>query len=179
MFLDFHQMILNNKRMQLPLFKKVSLNSENFEKYILTLGPDTNLRNPVLIDLDALTHEEQTLFFELLLPSITSKKLSFHFPYPIFIKTLLEFNSPDLLLIKNDSELPLFYQRKESKMNLKETQILMKNKLLQQEIKNSDIGVLLDQVDSYAKDHRKVYEKEVERLAYMSILGKLKKLDKK
>ena len=60
-------------------------------------------------------------------------------------------------------------------MNVKESHLASRNKLLQQEVKNSDTSVNLQELDHYGDSHKKIFELEEERSFYRSILNRLMK----
>lgn len=177
MIVDFHQMILNNKEMKLPVLKKMTLQDlESAKKFIQNVHADINIRCPILIEIETLSMDDQKKFLSLFSTKVNEDhKLSLIFPYPIYIKSQLKQNDSALLIIQEESDLPKFFLKKEGKINLKESQILMKNKLLQQEIQNADLSQVKEKIKSYANDHKKIFQLEVERMSYINILANLKK----
>jgi hypothetical protein len=81
-------------------------------------------------------------------------------------------------LFRETTQLPKFYSQREAKMNVKETHLAGKNKLLQQEVKNNDASSNLADLTSYGESHKVIFELEKERKIYRSILNGLMKVKK-
>jgi len=63
-------------------------------------------------------------------------------------------------------------------MNVKESHVIGKNKLLQLEIKNSDASAVQQDLENYAVSHRIIQNLEKERNFYLFILNRLSKVSK-
>jgi hypothetical protein len=75
--------------------------------------------------------------------------------------------------VKSLDELPRFFNQKDSKLNVKESHLLQRNALLQQEIKNADAEFVIETVKTYSSIHRKVHELDTELQFYRSVLNRL------
>ena len=80
--------------------------------------------------------------------------------------------------VKSVEELPRFFHQKDSKLNVKESQLLERNALLQQEIKNTDAEFVTETVKIYSAIHRKVYDLDKELQFYRSVLNRLIRAEK-
>ena len=81
-------------------------------------------------------------------------------------------------VIKEIDQLPRFFSHKDSKINIKESHLLHKNKLLQKEIINSDFQQNQIIIDDFAHKHKTINKLEQERFFYRSLLNKLSKRQK-
>jgi hypothetical protein len=134
-----------------------------------------NLKNAVLFDLLALSSDEQREFLGLVENFLNLKNQSFNFPYPVYFLSLQDQSISALNLIQSMNDLPKFYRPRDIKLSIKESQLLLKTKLLQQEIKNTEENQPERSIKSFAKKHRNIHLLEEERLSYLMILNKLKK----
>ncbi len=159
--------------MSLPVYQHIQLKSNSFEDLSANLTPDINLRHPVVFNLKSLDLDQQRETIGLIENFFSSQNLSFKFPYPIFVISDHEPSICRIPLVREVNELPKFFTQRESKMNVKESHLAGKNKLLQQEVKNSDASSNHQDLETYAESHRQIYELEVERKIYRSILNKL------
>lgn len=142
------------------------------------LHPDINLKHPVVFNVKALDLDQQREIIGLIENYFSSNNISFKFPYPIYLVSDHEISITKVPLVHDANELPKFYTQRESKMNVKETHLAGKNKLLQQEVKNCDASANLSDIENYGYSHRVIYELERERKFYRSILNKLLKARK-
>ena len=142
------------------------------------LHPDINLKHPVVFNLKSLDLDQQREMIGLIENYFSSNNISFKFPYPIYLVSDHEISITKVPLVHESNELPKFYTQRESKMNVKETHLAGKNKLLQQEVKNCDASANLSDIENYGYSHRVIYELEQERKFYRSILNKLLKARK-
>lgn len=164
--------------MSLPVYQHLTLKSSSLEELNGLLAPEINLKHPVAINLKAIDRDQQREIIGLIENYFVSHNLSFKFPYPIYIVTDHETSIGQLPLVQDLKELPKFFTQRESKMNVKETHLIGKNKLLQQEVKNSDASSNSSAIETYAEAHRIIYELETERKFYRSILNQLMKVKK-
>lgn len=140
------------------------------------LSEQLNLKHPVVISLKNLEFDVQREFIGLIENYFTSKNLDYNFPYPVFILTDHESSISNISLIKDTNDLPLFYKKKEGKMNVKESHLLSKNKLLQQEMHNTDTKQCQNALDDFGRMHAIIHDLEVERLILKDLLAKLMKV---
>ncbi len=159
--------------MSLPYYHHIHVKSASLDELDALLRPDLNLRQPVAIHLKALTLDQQRESIGLIENYFASQNLSYKFPYPLYLVTDHERSIAKIPLARKQEELPKFFVQKDSKMNLKEAQLAAKNKLLQQEIRNSDSLSNDSQTASFGEAHRIIFELEAERDFYRSILNRL------
>jgi hypothetical protein len=161
--------------MSLPVYQQINISGQSFEELAMNLNPDINLRHPVAFNLKALDLDHQRETIGLIENYFAEQNLSFKFPYPIFVVSDHEPSICRLPLVKEVGELPKFFAQRESKMNVKESHLAGKNKLLQQEVKNSDASSNQKNIECYAEDHRKIHELDVEIQFYREIYKKIMK----
>lgn len=164
--------------MSLPVYQHINLKSASLADINNLLTPDLNSKHPVVMNLKALDLDDQREVIGVIENYFYSNNLSFKFPYPIYLISDHEVSISKISLIKDPQELPKFYSARDGKINVKESHLIGKNKLLQQEINNSDSSVNLKDLENYANAHRMIYEMERERGFYRSILNRLMKVSK-
>lgn len=164
--------------MNLPIYQHINLKSASLEDLNHVLHPEINFKHPVSINLKNLDLDEQREAIGLIENYFVSQNLSFKFPYPIILISDHEPSITKIPLVAESQFLPKFFSSKESKMNVKETHLAGKNKLLQQEIMNSDSSTNITDIENYGQAHRIIYELEIERKFYRSILSQILKVKK-
>lgn len=161
--------------MNLPVYQHINLKSSNLEDLKRILEPDLNLKQPVVLNLKNFSLEEQRELIGLIENHFFTQNISYHFPYPIYLLTDHENSISNMAMIKDIAHLPRFYNQKEGKLNVKESHIISRNKLLQVEIKNADAQFCKTALEAYADTHKKIHDLECEGQFYKSILNKLTK----
>lgn len=164
--------------MSLPVYQTINLRTSNLEELNSILRGDMNLKHPVVLNLKNLDFDQQREMIGLIENFFVSANLSFKFPYAIYLITDHEPSISKMPLFQDQTQLPKFYSQRESKMNVKESHLAGKNKLLQQEVKNSDASSNLTDLGTYGENHRIIFELERERKMYRSILNGLMKVKK-
>lgn len=164
--------------MSLPIYQHINVRSSQLEDLKHYLHREMNLKHPVAIILKHLESDHQREMVGLIENYFETNNLSYKFPYPIYLVTDHERTITRMPAVKTTEELPKFFTQKESKMNVKESHLIGRNRLLQQEIKNADTEVIQGNIEKYGNIHRKVYEMEKERLFYRSILNRIVKAKK-
>lgn len=164
--------------MSLPVYQQFNVKSASIEDIKNILSPDINLKHPVAINLKALTLEDQQEAIGLIENYFYSNDLTFKFPYPVYLISDHEDSITRIPLVKEQSNLPKFYAQRDSKMNVKESHVVGKNKLLQLEIKNSDASAIQQAIEHYADPHKIIQSLEKERNFYRFILNRLAKVSK-
>lgn len=159
--------------MSLPVYQNINLTSASLEHLASILGQEMNLKHPVAINLKTLSLDDQREVIGLIENHFVSNNLSFKFPYPIYLITDHERSITRISIVNEPKELPRFYVQKDSRMNVKEAHLAGKNKLLQQEIRNTDASANDKEIEHYGEAHRVIFELEVERKFYRSILNRL------
>ncbi len=161
--------------MSLPIYQHYNLRSASLDDLSSLLSPDLNMKHPVVMNLKLLDAEQQREIIGLIENYYVSHNISYKFPYPIYLVTDHEPSITKMPTVKGNEFLPKFFTQKESKMNVKEAHLVGKNRLVQQEIKNSDSLATQNSVNQYGSFHKKIFELENERIFYRSILNKLTK----
>lgn len=164
--------------MSLPVYQTINLRSSSLEELNSALSPDMNLKHPVVLNLKNLDLDQQREMIGLIENFFVSANLSFKFPYAIYLLSDHEPSITKMPLFRDQTQLPKFYSQRDSKMNVKESHLAGKNKLLQQEVKNSDASSNLTDLEAYGENHRMIFELEKERKIYRSILNGLMKVKK-
>lgn len=176
MSVDFHQGFTNNYLMNLPIYQHLHLKSNSLDEVGQILHSEINLKHPVVIHINSLEFDQQREIIGVIENYFSSHNLSFNFPYPVYILCDHESSISKVSVVKKTQELPKFFTQRESRMNVKETQLANKNKLLQQEILNSDASSNIKNMDEYGRSHRIIFELEQEIKFYHSILNGLQKV---
>lgn len=164
--------------MSLPVYQHINLKSASLEDLGHILHADLNLKHPVVINTKAMDLDSQREVIGLVENFFASNNLSFKFPYPIYIVSDHELSISRVPIIQDAKTLPKFYTQRDSKMNVKESHLAGKNKLLQQEVKNSDASSNIKNLEEYGRSHRMIFELEEERKFYRTILNRLVKVKK-
>ena len=164
--------------MSLPVYQHVDLKTASLEDLSHMLHHDLNLNHPVVINLKAMDLDQQREIIGLIENYFASNNLSYKFPYPVYLVSDHESSISKVPLVRDTKELPKFYRQRETKMNVKETHLASKNRLLQQEVKNCDTSVNESHIENYGYSHRIIFEVEQERKFYRSILNQLLKAKK-
>ncbi|MBA2404734.1 MAG: hypothetical protein H0V66_08175 [Bdellovibrionales bacterium] len=164
--------------MSLPIYQHINVRTIQLEDLKNFLNRDMNSKHPVAINLKHLDLDQQREMIGLIENFFSTNNLSFKFPYPVYLVMDQEKTITQMPTVKMLEELPRLFNQKETKMNVKESHLLGRNKLLQQEIRNADAEVTQGAIQNYGTIHRKVFELEKERLFYRSILNRLVKASK-
>lgn len=134
-----------------------------------------NSKHPVVFNIRALDSDQQREFIGLIENYFTTKNVSFLFPYPMYLVTDHDSSISEMPIVNSVEDLPQFYNQKEGKMNVKETHLIAKNKLIQQEIRNSDPKSTDESLEHFGHIHRKIYKLDQERMFYRHLLDRLTK----
>ncbi len=164
--------------MSLPVYQNYNLKSANLEDLESFLKPDLNLRHPIVINLKPFTLDQQRELIGLIENYYVSNNVSFKYPYPVYILSDHESTIAQIPVVQKNEELPKFFSHLESRMNVKETHVIGKNKLLQIEIKNTDSLALTTGINKYGYYHRRILTLERERIFYLDLMGRLTKVKK-
>lgn len=164
--------------MSLPIYQHINVRSIQLEDLKNFLHKEMNIKHPVALNLKHLELDQQREMIGLVENFFSTNNVSYKFPYPVYIISDHERAISQMPVINSSEQLPKFFTQKESKMNVKESHVIGRNKLLQLEIKNADAETIHDHIAQYGKIHRQVYEREKERLFYRSVLNRLVKAKK-
>lgn len=159
--------------MNLPVYQFLNLTSSNIDDLESLLKPDLNFRTPCVMNLLELDSDLQRETIGLIENHFTSQNLSFLFPYPIYILTVHEPSITRMPVVGKAEDLPKFFNQKENRLNVKESHILSKNRLLQQEIRNTDPYQNREELEAYANFHRKLFAGDRERAYLRELLTRL------
>lgn len=162
--------------MSLPVYQVIQVKTSSLEDLNDILKKDMNLRHPVAINLLALDLDAQREFIGLIENYFMSENISFKFPYAVYLISVHEPSISLMPVISETSKLPKFYQQKEGRMNVKESHLADRNKLLQQEVSNADSSLHQSEVRSYSLFHKRIYELQKERDFCSDLLTRLTKV---
>lgn len=161
--------------MSLPVYQHINVRTIQLEDLRNFLSKDLNLRHPVVLNLKFLDLDQQREMIGLIENFFETNNLSYKFPYPVYLVMDHQPTITNMPSVSATDQLPKFFTQRESKMNVKETQLIGRNKLLQQEISNADPQSIDDSVQRYSSIHREIYTNEKERLFYRSLLNRMVK----
>lgn len=164
--------------MSLPIYQHINVRSIQLEDLKIFLHEDMNVKHPVALNLKELEQEQQREVVGLIENFFSTNNLSYKFPYPVYLVTDHDSTLTNMPTVRKPEELPRFFNQKETKMNVKESHLIGRNRLLQQEIRNTDSEATQENIQKYGSFHKRVFELEKERLFYRSILNRLVKANK-
>lgn len=159
--------------MNLPVYHFINLNASNIDDLESFIKPDLNFRTPCVLNLLELDADLQRETIGLIENTLTTQNSSFLYPYPIYLMTIHEPSITRMPVVGKMEELPKFFNQKESRLNVKESHILSKNRLLQQEIRNSDPYQNREELQKYADYHRQLFAGDQERRFLRELLSRL------
>lgn len=159
--------------MSLPTYQVIPVKSASLEDLNEILKKEINLRQPVAINLLELDFDAQREFIGLIENYFVSENISFKFPYAVYLITIHEPSITLMPIVSSTQKLPKFYHLKEGRMNVKESHLAGRNKLLQLEVANADSSLHQSEVRSYALFHKRIYELQLERDFCMNVLNAL------
>lgn len=165
--------------MAFPVYPKNSLKISPESDLGLLINNEINLRFPVIIEFISSSFEEETKLIKHLQNRLNDLNVNPGFPYPIFAITTFEPNqSITFTCLRSKNEIPRFFLQKDGRLNLKESNLLDKIKLLQQENFNSTSLENMKIIKKYAQAHRLINSLDQERKSYLNLLNRLKKSGK-
>jgi hypothetical protein len=159
--------------MNLPVYQFLNLNASNIDDLEGLIKPDLNIRTPLVINLLELSPDLQRETIGLIENTFVSQNSSFLYPYPVYLLTVHEPSITQMAVVNKMEELPKFFNHKESRLNVKEGHILSKNRLLQQEIRNTDPHQNREELEKYAEFHRRLFAGDQERRFLRELLTRL------
>lgn len=160
--------------MNLPIYQIINVKSAQLEDIAALLHEDLNLRRPVAYVLKTLGLDEQREVIGVIENWFETHQASWRFPYPVFIVSNYSDAIGHMPVFEDVTQLPRFYNQKDVKVTVKETQVLERNRLLQQEIKNADSHVMANVVREYGLNHKKIWYLANEAHFYEQLLTKLR-----
>ena len=165
--------------MAFPVYPKNSLKISSDSDLGLLINNEINLRFPVIIEFISSSQEEDTKLIQHLQKRLNDLNVNPGFPYPIYAITTSE---PDQTItftcLRSKNEIPKFFLQKDGRLNLKESNLLDKIKLLQQETFNCSSVENMKIIKKYAYSHRLINSLDQERTSYLNLLKRLKKSGK-
>jgi hypothetical protein len=161
--------------MSLPVYQHINVRTIQLDDLENLLSKNLNLKHPVALNLKFLDLDQQREMIGLIENFFQTNNLSFKFPYPVYLVTDHESTITHMPTAFDMDSLPKFFTQRESKMNVKESQLISRNRLLQQEITNADSQSIEESMNRYGQVHRQIFEMEKERLFYRSVLNRLMK----
>ena len=164
--------------MELPKYKNISITDFENTEIDHFLEKDINLHSPIALDVKKINFEQQRELIGLIENFFFQHNISYLFPYPVYLISDHDQTMTRMPLVKNTSELPRFFSHKETKINIKESSVLDKKKLLQIEISNADFQQNNIEIESYAQKHKEINKLEAERSFYRTLLNKISKRKK-
>ncbi len=160
--------------MNLPIYQIINVKSAQLEDIAALLHEDLNLRRPVAYVLKTLNLDEQREVIGVIENWFETHQASWRYPYPVFIVSDYSDAIGHMPVFTEVAHLPRFYNQKDVKVTLKETQVLERNRLLQQEIKNADGHLMAEVVRDYGINHKKIWYLVKEASFYEHLLKKLR-----
>lgn len=161
--------------MSLPIYQTINIRSSAIEDLQNILTGELNLKHPIVLNMKHLKIDEQRELIGLIENHFVMSGISFKYPYPVYVLTDHESTISGLPLIKAQEGLPRFFGQKDNKMNVRESALAAKNKLLQQEVRNGDVSAVENGIKVFGKIHRQIFHHEEERTFYRNILNRLNK----
>jgi hypothetical protein len=164
-----------NVSMGLPVYQHINIRSIQLEDLKSLMNKNMNLNHPVVLNLKLLDLDQQREIIRYVEEFFEANNLSFKFPYPVYLVTDHESIITQIPIVKDNESLPRFFTQRESKLNVKESHVISRNHLLQQEINNADIQNVDVSLKRYGQVHRQIFDMEKERLFYRSLLHRMMK----
>lgn len=161
--------------MNLPIYQIINMRSSQIEDIMAVLHVDMNLRRPVALVCKTLDRDQQREVIGLVENWFSEGKSSWRFPYPVYIVADHGEAMGQVSVVPDVSALPKFFNQKEIQTNVKESQIIDRSRLLQQEIRNTDPIMADEAFKKYGLQHKKIWFLVQEAAFYETILTKLNK----
>jgi hypothetical protein len=159
--------------MSLPAYFHIHLKSAQLDEIQAVLSADLNLKSPVVFNLKHLDFDEQREVIGLIENFFTANDISFKYPYPVYILSQHESSLSQITIIRELKNLPRFFTQKDGRVNVRESELVAKNKLLQLEVKNIDALGSENNLKNFSESHKIIYSLEKERTFYRHILNKI------
>lgn len=175
MALDINQDFLNNLEMSFPIYKFIKIKKYDKNEFLNILSPEMNLKNPLVFDLKNLDFDEQWGIIKIIEDYSIEKEMSLRFPYPVYIISNHDHGPCSTLLLKDEKELPDFFNKKEFRVSSKESSAVRKNRMIQKALYHSENPTSQIELHSFGKIHKKIYNQDLERSFYQKIYENLLK----
>lgn len=161
--------------MNLPIYQIINVRSSQIDDVMAVMHDDINLHRPVALVVKHLDRDQQREVIGLVSNWYAEGRSSPRFPYPIYIVAELAEAVGHIPVVSELAELPKFFSQKEAQTNVKESQIIKRTHLLQQEIRNTDPLVAESTFNRYALNHKKLWFLVSEGDFYEELLTRMKK----
>jgi len=143
--------------MNLPIYQMVVIKNADLIELSRHLSEDMNLTRPVAFNVKALSLDEQREVIGVIGNWFETHQASWRYPYPVYFVADVPEAIGFIPVVSRVEELPRFFVQKDSKITVKEAQVIDRNHLLQQEIKNADPHQMASVVQSYGANHKKIF----------------------
>jgi hypothetical protein len=161
--------------MNLANYQIITIQNSDLIQIYELLRPDLNLRRPVVLDLSLLNRDEQRDVVGIIENWYSAHKASWIFPYPVYIICELEQAVAQIPIFKSTKQLPKFFKIKDNRITSKESHLVGRNEILQQEIKNVEPQETILNLKDYAEAHKRIWSLAQEEYFYRQLLNKLTK----
>ncbi|MBY0517991.1 MAG: hypothetical protein K2P81_13870 [Bacteriovoracaceae bacterium] len=165
--------------MNLPIYQILPIKSADLHEIASLLHEDLNLKRPVVFDLLTLSKDDQREVIGIVENWYYTHQASWRFPYPVYFISVFGESLGHIPVVSELKKLPKFFNQKENKIGVKESQVVDKNRLLQQEVKNADPQQTTEILKDYGIQHKKIWFLVNEGQFYEGLLKKLRAKDKK
>jgi hypothetical protein len=164
--------------MNLPIYQIITVKNANLIEIAKLLHEDMNLRRPVAFNVKSLSLDEQRDVIGVVGNWFDTHQASWRFPYPVYFVSDLAEGVGYIPIVSEISALPKFYNQKDNKVTVKESQVLDRNRLLQQEIKNADPHQMAEVVREFGINHKKIWYLVQEGVFYSELIKRLRAKEK-
>ncbi len=164
--------------MNLPIYQIINVKSADLIEIAELLHEDLNLRRPVAFVLKTLSLDDQREVVGVVGNWYETHQASWRYPYPVYFVSDLAEAVGHIPIVNDTSALPRFFHQKDAKITVKESQMLDRNRLLQQEVKNADPHQMAEVVREFGINHKKIWYLVREGEFYSKILTKLRQREK-
>lgn len=161
--------------MNLPIYQIINIRSAQFEDVLSVLTSEMNLRRPVALVCKNMDRDQQREVIGYVENWFSESDSSYNFPYPVYVVADYGEAIGRVSVVTDVASLPRFFAQKELNTNVKESQIVDRNWLLQQSIRNADPKQTNETLKHYGLLHKKIWFLVKEAAFYEEILTKLKK----
>ncbi len=161
--------------MNLPIYQLVTIESEQLEHVTAALKPDMNLRAPVALVIKHLGPDQQREVIGLVENWFSEGRVSWRFPYPVYLVADHGEALGVVPVVPDVQALPRFFHQKEGKTTVREAEVSRGNRLLQQQIQNTDPRQVDAALARYGEQHRELWGLAQEAAFYQGLIDRLKK----
>ncbi len=157
--------------MSIPVYKEHILHAIEGQNLIEIFDKSIG-EYPIVIHI---THmrEKQYEALEFIEKFVLDHELPYIFPYPIYIITSMTSESSIFKLFSTRNDLPSHYVGKDKKPNIKEAQIINKNKLYQKKIKSHFDKTLITYIEQESERQKYLYNLAKEGVFLETLVHKL------